>query len=273
MTRAFRSTPRNLLLAILTTLSLAAPNAVEAEQSPLPDYVIEEFGEPPAIPTGALSETVKAAVRTAFVTSVEQGQWGRDQTLALGEIVDSKDPRLVWIISDLMRFASSPELNGVLASAASTLLGKDLPNHNHWGLVTDHLIAWDIPAPPDYLPVKRAIFTGIVPGWDRLFVEGDIDWRMVSWGGVLIDDRAYDKTDALCNCIPAADNPEVSSAEDATWLKDEDIVFGIEHQQQSHTGHLHFRERSVDPEMGLDRNRHDFLEIRHHAYRRIIDIR
>ena len=66
-----------------------------------------------------------------------------------------------------------------------------------------------------------------MPGWDKIFVEGDIDWRHVSWGGVLIDDRAYDTTDVRCNCIPAADNPEVSSAQDATWLKDEDIVFGI----------------------------------------------
>ena len=31
----------------------------------------------------------------------------------------------------------------------------------------------------------------------------------------------------MCNCIPAADNPEVIKAEDATWLKDDDIVFGI----------------------------------------------
>ena len=86
-------------------------------------------------------------------------------------------------------------------------------------------MAWDIPAPPEYLAVKRAIFTNIVPGWERIFVEGDIDWRMVSWGGVLIDDRAYDQTDQLCNCIPAADNPEVSTAQDATWLDDDDIIF------------------------------------------------
>lgn len=47
-------------------------------------------------------------------------------------------------------------------------------------------------------------------------------------GGVLIDNRPYDTTDQLCNCIPAADNPEVSTAEQATWLKDDDIVFGVE---------------------------------------------
>ncbi|MBO6548705.1 MAG: DUF3179 domain-containing protein [Rhizobiales bacterium] len=67
-----------------------------------------------------------------------------------------------------------------------------------------------------------------MPGWDKIFVEGDIDWRHVSWGGVLIDDRKYNKTDDECNCIPAADNPKVIKAKDATWLKDKDIVFGIE---------------------------------------------
>lgn len=41
---------------------------------------------------------------------------------------------------------------------------------------------------------------------------------------MLIDDRAYDRTDEACNCIPAADNPEVSSAGEATWLDDDDIV-------------------------------------------------
>ena len=228
MVTAFGRNPRLLIAAMLTTLSVAMSDTTEAQQAALPDYVVEEFGEPPEILTGPLADTVEAAVQMAFVNSVEQGQWGRDQTLALGEIVDSKDPRLVWIISDLMRFASSAELNGVLASAASSLLGKELPNRNHWGVVTDHLIAWDVPAPPDYLSIKRAIFTSIVPGWDELFVEGDIDWRLVSWGGVLIDDRAYDQTDQPCNCIPAADNPTVSSAEDATWLKDDDIVFGVE---------------------------------------------
>ena len=67
----------------------------------------------------------------------------------------------------------------------------------------------------------------IVPGWEKIFVECDIDLRHVSWGGVLIDDRAYDTTDIPCNFTSAADNPKVSNAEDAIWLKDDDIVFGI----------------------------------------------
>ncbi|MEO1110948.1 MAG: DUF3179 domain-containing (seleno)protein [Pseudomonadota bacterium] len=209
-------------------LCVSLTGVSHAEQAAaLPSYVIEQYGEPPEIPDGPLSDSLKAAVDAAFVDSIKQSAWGRDQTLALTEVADSKDPRLVWIISDLMRFTAGSQLSTALTEAASKLLQKKIPVDNNWGVITDHLIAWDIPAPPDYLAVKRGIFTTIVPGWDRIFVEGDIDWRHVSWGGVLIDNRAYDTTDEICNCIPAADNPEVSSAEDATWLKDDDIVFGV----------------------------------------------
>ena len=207
-------------------LSLAAANA-EARRA-LPAYVIERFGQPPVIPEGELSSDLETAMRIAFIEGVEQGSWGRDQILALEQIGESKDPRLVWAISDLMRFSSGSRLTADLSRTAFKLLGKDTPTQNHWGAVTDHLIAWDIPAPPDYLAIKRAIFTGIVPGWEKIFVDGNIDWRLVSWGGVLIDDRAYDTTDEPCNCIPAADNPKVTNAAEATWLDDDAIVFGIE---------------------------------------------
>ena len=211
-----------VFLSLLWIDVLAAQN-----NETLPDYVIEKFGEPPTIPDGPLSEDLQFAIKTAFIDSVNQKTWSRDQSIALQEIIDSGDPRLAWIVADMMRFVTGPQLNQSLAGAAAKLLGIEEPTFNQWGTVTDHLIAWDIPAPPDYLTSKRAIFTSVVPGWDRIFVEGDIDWRHVSWGGVLIDDRPYDKTVRPCNCIPAADNPKVSSAEEATWLKDDDIVFGI----------------------------------------------
>ncbi len=222
------SRSRIVLAGLLATLSLLWSEALRAQDpAALPDYVIEQFGSPPAVPDGPLSEDLQAAVQVAFVESVTQSGWGPDETAALTTVSESKDPRLAWYISDLLRFVRGPELNTLLASAASDLLGRDMITPNAWGIVTDHLIAWDIPAPPGYLAVKRAIFTSLIPGWDRIFVEGDIDWRLVSWGGVLIDDRPHDQTDEVCNCIPAADNPEVSSAEDATWLEDDDVVFGI----------------------------------------------
>ncbi|MES0884047.1 DUF3179 domain-containing (seleno)protein [Roseibium sp. SCP14] len=229
MALASGSRSRNFLIASLVGFSLVWSAELKSQEAvSLPDYVTEQFGKPPAVPDGPLSEELQTAVQVAFVDVLTQSTWGQEQTGALRKVAESKDPRIAWIIADLMRFASGRQLNTALAGAASRLLEIEEPTENHWGVVTDHLIAWNIPAPPDYLEVKRAIFTSLVPGWEKIFVEGDIDWRQVSWGGVLIDDRAYDTTDEACNCIPAADNPDISSAEDAIWLKDEDIVFGIE---------------------------------------------
>ncbi|MEP3441593.1 MAG: DUF3179 domain-containing (seleno)protein [Sulfitobacter sp.] len=216
-----------LQVAVAATISLA-PVAQAQTSASLPDYIIEEFGTPPALVSGPLSPSVKRAVKTVFVDSLRQSDWGRDQQLALTEIAESGDARLAWIIADMMRFTWRQEFDTALADTASTLLQFEIQTPNRWGEITDQLIAWDIPAPPGYLKTKRAIFTHFVPGWDRIFVKGDVDWRFVSWGGVNIDDRAYDTTDETCNCIPAADNPEVSTAAEAKWLKDSDVVFGIE---------------------------------------------
>ena len=207
--------------------SLQASTAHAQETKTLPDYVVAQFGQPPAIPSGPISQELQTALRVVFVDSLEKSLWGTEQQSALAEIAASGDPRLAWAISDMMRFTWRPEFDTALADAASTLLDIELQTPQRWGEITDHLMAWDMPAYPGYLDTKRAIFTQFVPGWERIFVEGDIDWRLVSWGGVFIDDRPYDTTDAQCNCIPAADNPEAISADEATWLDDNDIVFGI----------------------------------------------
>ncbi len=218
----------SFLLARIVVLSLFSSTGVLAQTpAATPAHVIEQFGAPPAVPGGPFPDRLRLAIRMAFVESTAEARWGGEQTAALAEIAASEDPRIAWLISDLMRFVSSPRLAAALAEAAADLLQIEPPTQNYWEVITNHLIAWDIPAPPDYLEVKRAIFTTSVPGWDRIFVEGDIDWRMVSWGGVLIDDRGFGRTDESCNCIPAVDNPAVSNAEDATWLDDDDIVFGV----------------------------------------------
>lgn len=213
--------------ALVAALCLGSVASAQDNVS-LPDYAVAQFGHSPKIPQGRLSRDLHQAVRVAFMDSLSQGTWGQDQSAALQEIALSGDPRLAWVIADLMRFVSTAQLNSVLADAAGRLLGIDVSATNAWGEVTDHLIAWDVPAYPDYLKAKRAIFTNFVPEWEKLFVEGDIDWTLVSWGGVPIDDRPFGQTDDPCNCIPAADNPEVSGAADAGWLDDSDIVFGIE---------------------------------------------
>ncbi|MEM1130709.1 MAG: DUF3179 domain-containing (seleno)protein [Pseudomonadota bacterium] len=228
MTSVFGPVRPLVLVAALAAVSLGSAEAVRAQSATLPAYVIEEFGQPPAVPEGPLSAELQAALDTVFVDSFARSTWGPDQNAALEVIAASGDPRLAWPISDLMRFSWQQRFDGLLAQAAATLTGVEYETSNRWHELTDHLIAWDIPAYPGYLATKRSVFTNSVPGWERIFREGDIDWRLVSWGGVLIDDRPYDRTDTRCNCIPAADNPEVSSAAEATWLKDDDIVFGIE---------------------------------------------
>ena len=205
-------------------LALSAPVLA---QDALPDYVIEEFGAPPPVPDGPLTEATVVAVDAALVDAMENSNWGRDQSIALAEIAATGDPRLAWPIADLMRFSGGPQLSSELGEAAAQLLGIEAPTVNRWGTITDHLIAWDVPAPPGYLDVKRAIFTAVFPQWEPLFAEGDVDWRLVSWGGVPMDARPFGETDEPCNCIPAADNPPVQTAAEATWLEDDDIVFGI----------------------------------------------
>lgn len=220
---------KSIVLSFCLLAGLAPPPAAAQDQGGLPSYVIQEFGSPPAIATGAIPQPIVQAMRIAFVDSVKAASWGPNQSAALTTIAASGDARIAWIISDMLRFSVDRQLTAELTTAASALLGKNLGPADIWGNLTNHLIAWDIPAPPDYLDYKRAIFTQLQPEWDMFFVKGgDMDWRHVSWGGVLIDARPYDTTDEPCNCIPAADNPQVSSAEDAAWLPDDAIVFGIE---------------------------------------------
>ena len=185
-----------------------------------------DFGPRPTVPDGSLTPAVAEAVDTLF--SGPFNVLATEQIEALAVLGASEDPRIGWILSDLMRVSSGGGTNSQVAEAASNLVGKPIEPFAGWNDLTSTLIAWDIPAPPDYLSVKRTIYTTVEPRWVQLFSDNSVvDWRHVSWGGVFIDDRPYDTTDDPCNCIPAADNPEVQSAEDATWLDDEDTVFGV----------------------------------------------
>jgi len=226
--RAVKPISRNLIALITVFIVFSHIPFAAANESALPQHVIDRFGSPPDYPEGELSQELAAAVKVVFSDSLAASGWTRDQTIALDEIANSGDPRLAWLLSDLMRFAGQGGLLDLLGGAATTLLDINFTDSFYWHKTTNHLIAWDIPAPPNYLTLKRGIFNTIVPGWENLFIDGDIDWRHVSWGGVLIDNRAYDTTDELCNCIPAADNPAVTDVKGAEWLSDDAIVFGIE---------------------------------------------
>ena len=65
-------------------------------------------------------------------------RWATDQIVALETVAASGDPRLAWIIAELMRFAGGSSINGQLSGAAATLLGIENPVINQWGVITDH---------------------------------------------------------------------------------------------------------------------------------------
>lgn len=222
---------RYVSIVLTVALGSVACSSVSSTDLLVPDLPRGEprdFGPAPQVTNVELSARVADALRILFDDGID-GLTLPDEVDAIESLGSSGDVRLGWILSDMLRVASQPADAQRLSNAASELLGTEFDGLRAWGEVTDHLIAWDIPAPPGYLEIKRTILTGVVPEWEPFFDDdADLDWRLVSWGGVRIDDRPYDTTDDLCNCIPAADNPSVTLAGDATWLRDDDVVFGVQ---------------------------------------------
>jgi hypothetical protein len=194
------------------------------------DRAAYQYGDPPAVggePTPTVADL--------FAGIVEALSVGGFATAGLDELVAAGDARHAWLISDLMRFSGDPPELEELVAAFVELTGVD-PSADPtfalspWKSVTDHLIAWDLPAPPEYRAMKASLFTMVEPRWAPLFADADaaIDWRWVSWGGVLIDDRPLGTTEPCSRgCIPALDDPALTDAADGDWYPDDAIVFGI----------------------------------------------
>ena len=198
-----------------------------------------DFGPAPDFPEGALSAEAAAAVALVYGRPLTS-RLTPDALEAITTIGASGDARLAWLLSDHirvnLRLAQSQgwtedeffAVNGALEAAAGQLTGQQFPELMSWNPLTNALIGWDIPAPPDYLTGKRNIYVPVEPAWEALMSDNSVlDWRYVSWGGVLIDNRPYDTTNDPCNCIPAIDNPTVLTAAEATWPAPDSVVFGV----------------------------------------------
>jgi hypothetical protein len=154
---------------------------------------------------------------------------------ALDALVDAGDARHAWFVADLLRFFGPDGSGPGLVDAFESLTGVSLADdpdseRSGWLSATNHLIAWDTPDYPEYRTDKAQLFLLVEPRWEPLFADADstIDWRHLSWGGVLIDDRELGDTDACPRgCIPALDDPAVTDAAGGDWYPDEAIVFGI----------------------------------------------
>lgn len=235
----------SLMIAIVLGAAACSSPADDAETvAPvgIPELQVGEsvdFGEAPSFPTGALdpeaAELLEAFDRSlslgpsAVTTVFDQAQ--------LDRLVEIGDTRVLWFIADIMRFplegrlTNSDVIQAFEALSEVEITGDALANGDSpWTAASNRMIAWDIPAFPGYLEAKRGLFTTLEPKWESLFADGaDVDWRYVSWGGVLIDDRIVgDGERCERGCIPALDDPSVTAAAGGEWYPDEALVFGIE---------------------------------------------
>ncbi len=189
------------------------------------------FPPAPSVPGGDLASEVEDAAGL-LAPSLLAGSFDIG---ALRDVGRSEDARLGWFVSDLLRFVPPGREQDELVGAFVSLTGvdpKDDPEFvaSPWRSVTDHLIVWDLPAPPGYRELKAGLFLEVEPGWGPFFDDADanIDWRLLSWGGVLIDDRPLgDRRPCPDGCIPALDDPPLTEADRGNWYPDERIVFGV----------------------------------------------
>ncbi len=188
----------------------------------------------PAAPPAPAAEDVNAEA-AALIDSVNAGLGEqRFEFLAVADLGAAGDPRHAWYVTDLMRFFGDAE-GDALRNAFEQLTGASLAEDpasadSPWRSAVNHLIAWDTPAYPGYREDKAVPYLVIEPRWAPFFedVDADIDWRYVSWGGVLIDDRELgDPEPCATGCIPALDDPAVTPAALGDWYPDERIVFGM----------------------------------------------
>lgn len=188
-----------------------------------------ELAPAPTFPDGSLSESVASAARRLIASA------DLDLDLeALSEVASSGDSRMAWLVSDLLRFFQVGRPAEELVNAFFALTGVDPaidPSfaESPWRSITDHLLGWDLPAPPGYEDLKKQLFLLVEPKWEPFFSDSgaDIDWRWLSWGGVFIDDRPLGSlTPCLRGCIPALDDPLLVEAAEGGWYPDAGVVFG-----------------------------------------------
>jgi len=195
------------------------------------------YPTPPAAPAADAPSPADADAAIERITEALQNG-GRLDAGGVTLLSRTGDARHAWYLSDLMRIFGDGDIDGsgpVLVDSFDALTGVALDADPDLELSaglssTNHLIAWDTPAYPGYVDDKAGLMLLLEPGWEPFFSDddADIDWRLVSWGGVPIDDRELgDPERCIEGCIPALDDPAVTDAAGGDWYPDDAIVFGI----------------------------------------------
>ena len=205
-----------------------AGTAVTTERAPV-------FRYPPAPDAPTADAADSAEVREAVDRLATRLLAGEIDGAALADLAELGDARHAWYVADLMRFFGPGENGNELVDAFEALTDTSIADdpdteRSVWLSSTNHLIAWDTPHYPEYRADKAGLFLLVEDRWEPFFsdADADIDWRYLSWGGVLIDDRELGDTDGCARgCIPALDDPAVTGAAGGDWYPDDAIVFGI----------------------------------------------
>ena len=188
------------------------------------------FPPPPDFPEGPITGQLRTDLDAFFELLESENRIGREELVA---VASHREIRTAWLLTDVLRFANNLELYELIGSHLQEILGADAvrgASPDLWKDVVDLLIAWDLPAIPEYRHYKGRLFTLVEPGWEPFFADAaaTIDWRWLSWGGVFIDNRPLGATTGcLRGCIPALDDPKVTSAAEGDWYPDEAVVFGV----------------------------------------------
>ena len=215
------------LAAIFLAAILLVQSPVHAQTLPpkLLDKNQQTLPAAPAARTGPLPAAVQRALVLAKVDLLENSF----PVKAVKAIGAAGDARMAWYLYDLLRFARESQMPE-LVDAFEKLTGVKLAGDAYTAM-GDYLLAWDLPAPPGYREMKRDAYLLIEPRWAPFFADADstIDWRLVGWGGVYIDDRPDATRGQVCprGCIPALDQPKVTPASQGDWYPKDAVVFGV----------------------------------------------
>ncbi|MGI9667475.1 MAG: DUF3179 domain-containing (seleno)protein, partial [Acidimicrobiia bacterium] len=214
-----------------TTAASVGVGIPPSESAALRNHLDYQFPPAPAVPEGAPDDALVEILDTVFA-SVAVGVPVEGDTIR--EISTFGDARAAWALTDLLQFLAPSDNRNAAIEAYTALVGRTsddpVAQRSTWQSFVDHLVAWDLPALPGYQSWKRDLFTAIEPRWYPFFEDtmSDIDWRLVSWGGVFIDDRALgDAAPCPGGCIPALDDPAVTDAAGGDWYPDDSLIFGI----------------------------------------------
>ena len=207
-------------------LVLVAACATTTDTPATTDRGPSQYPPAPPVPDGP----VDPALVTALTSGLENVFSSAYTPEELDLLAEGDDARLAWFLADLLRFHQQGPVRDALVETFASLTGVE---PREAGTVVDfvwasnHLLAWDLPAWDGYPDLKRDLYTRVDQRWDPFFEEDHgIDWRWVTWGGVLADDRPLGDN-GPCICIPSLDYPETTEAAAGEWYPDDGVVFGV----------------------------------------------